>query len=161
MGVKPELARQIRTASSLHDIGKEKLPPELLNKPGKLDAHEFEIIKTHTKLGAEMLSSMQGALGEMARIIALYHHEHWDGNGYWGVPACSLPDYVGVTAICDVFTALLVARPYKEAFPPEEALEYIQNQSGAQFSEELVNVFIPLVRNDSRVYEIFKGAVSF
>jgi len=156
-GYDPAAARQIRAAAALHDVGKRKIPKSILNKPGKLDAHEFEIMKTHTKLGVEMLSSIQGTLGEMATLTALYHHEHWDGNGYWGVPVNYLPDYVGIVAICDVLTALLSVRPYKGAWPPEEAFAYIQNQAGTQFSDELVGIFVPLIRNDERVSAIFNG----
>jgi putative two-component system response regulator len=157
MGAPPEKARQIRAAAALHDIGKQKIPESILNKPGKLTAREFGIIKNHTLLGAETLTAMQGELGAMAVKIALFHHEHWDGNGYWGVPCCCLPDYVGITAICDVFTALMAARCYKDAWPPEEALAYIQKQSGTQFSGELTGAFITLIRNDERVSDIFKG----
>jgi HD-GYP domain-containing protein (c-di-GMP phosphodiesterase class II) len=118
-------------------------------------------MKTHTKLGAAMLSSIQGVLGEMATLTALYHHEYWNGKGYWGVPSFYLPDYVNITAISDVFTALLSARPYKAGWPPEDALAYIQNQSGTQFSDELVRIFIPLIWNDNRVPEIYGEAMRF
>jgi len=155
MGVCPEMARQIRAAAALHEVGKQKIPKSILNKPGKLDAHEFEIVKNHTKLGVEMLSSIQGTLGERASMIALFHHEYWNGKGYWGIPSYYLPDYVNIAAICDVFTALLAVRPYKDAWPPEEALAYIQCQSGVQFSDDLVRIFIPLVQNDNRVREIY------
>jgi putative nucleotidyltransferase with HDIG domain len=157
MGVSPAKARQIKSAAALHDIGKQRIPPYVLNKPGKLDAHEFEIIKNHTKLGVEMLSSIQGALGEMATMTALYHHE-WHNpsfGGYWGVPTGYLPDYVSIVSICDVAVALVSKRSYKEPWPPVEVLAYIQNQAGTQFSEELVGVFIPLILNDSRVPAIF------
>jgi len=157
MGVSPATARQIRAAAGLHDIGKQKIPKSILYKPGKLDAQEFEIMKTHTKLGAAMLSSIQGILGEMATLTALYHHEWKNGAGYWGVPSYYLPDYVNITAICDVFTALVTERPYKGAWPPEEALAYILNQAGTQFSDDLVGVFIPLVRNEERVSALFEG----
>jgi putative two-component system response regulator len=156
MGAPPAKARQIRAAAALHDIGKQKIPKSILNKPGELSAREFEIMKNHTLLGAEMLTSIQDDLGAIAVKIALFHHEHWDGNGYWGVPCRCLPDYVSITAICDVFTALTAKRCYKDAWPPNEALAYIQNQSGTQFSGELVGVFIPLIRNDERVSDIFK-----
>jgi len=157
MGVCPARARQIKNAAALHDIGKQRIPLYILDKPGKLDAHEFEIMKTHTKLGVEMLSSIQGALGEMATMTALYHHE-WQNpslGGYWGVPMYYLPDYVGIVSICDVFTALVARRVYKEPWPPQEALSYIEQQAGTQFSEELAEVFLRLIQNDNRVPAIF------
>lgn len=150
-GVHPAVARQIRTAAALHDIGKVKIPESILNKPGKLDGREFEIIKAHTRLGAELLESIRGSLGEMARLIALYHHEWWSGGGYFGRHTDELPCYISIVAIADVYTALVCERPYKHAWPPEEALAYIQNQAGNQFSHALVKVFLPLAQNDSRV----------
>jgi putative two-component system response regulator len=157
MGESPAKARQIRAAAALHDIGKQAIPDAILSKPGKLTAQEFEIMKNHTKFGAAMLSSIQGVLGEMASMTALYHHEWSNGAGYWSVPSLYLPDYINITAVCDVFTALVTERPYKGAWPPEEALAYIQRQSGTQFSDELVAIFVPLVRNDERVSAIFTG----
>ena len=150
-------ARQIRTAAALHDIGKQKIPASILNKPGKLTRQEFEVVKTHTVLGAKMLANFQGELGEMARITALYHHEWHNGCGYWGKRADTLPYYVSIIAIADVFTALICERPYKRAWPPGEVMEYIQNQSGTQFSPALVDFFLSMVRGDSRVPALFDG----
>lgn len=155
-GVHPAVVRQIRVAAALHDIGKQKIPGSILNKPGKLTGREFEIVKTHTILGAEMLAGIQGGLGEMARTIALYHHEWYDGGGYWGKHTCELPCYVSFAAISDVYVALISNRTYKTAWPEEEACDYIQNQAGTQFSPALVKTFLALVRNDSRVPEIFR-----
>ena len=158
-GTSPAEAKQIRTAAALHDIGKQKIPKYILNKPGKLTESEFEVVKTHTTLGVEMLDSFQGELGEMARVTALYHHERYDGFGYWGKRTSELPLYVAVTAIADVFAALVCARPYKRPWPPMEAIEYIQSSAGAQFDPALVAVFLPLVRDDSRVRELFEGVI--
>lgn len=145
-GVHPVVAKQIRTATALHDVGKVKISTSILNKPGKLNEQEFEIIKTHTRLGAKILSGIEGGLGAMARLIALYHHEWYDGGGYWGWHTCELPGYVSIAAISDVFTALIRERPYKAAWPPDEALAYIENQAGRQFSPALVKAFLPLAR---------------
>ncbi|MCL2078745.1 MAG: HD domain-containing protein [Oscillospiraceae bacterium] len=156
-GTAPAVARQIRTASALHDIGKVKIPQSIINKPGKLTPEEFEIIKTHTTLGAEMLASFQGELGAMAKLIALYHHERCDCCGYWGKDMNELPQYVAITAIADVFTALVCKRAYKEAWPPDEAIAYILSQAGRQFNPALVDAFIQLVRYDDRAWAIFNG----
>lgn len=156
-GIRSSAASQIRAAAALHDVGKMKIPASILNKPGKLDAREFEVMKTHTKIGAEILSSITGELGVMARAVCLYHHERYDGGGYWGKRYDELPNYVHFTAMSDVFTALISSRPYKQPWPPTEALDYIQSQSGKQFSPALVSVFIPLVRSDSRVRALFEG----
>lgn len=157
MGKSADTARQIKTAAILHDCGKTMIPTAILNKHGKLTAEEFEVMKRHTKFGAEILSSLQGTLGEMATRIALYHHE-WHNpsfGGYWGVPTYILPDYVSIVSICDVFTALCSRRCYKAAWPPKKALDYIKQQAGTQFSEKLVEVFIPMILKDSRVPAIF------
>jgi len=154
-GVSPEKARQIRVAAVLHDIGKRKIPADILNKSCKLTAEEFDVVKTHTTLGAAMLESIQGELGIMARTIARYHHERYDGSGYWGKHLGELPYYVEFVAIADVFTALVCGRPYKQPWPPEDALAYIENQADIQFSAVLVGIFLPLVCNDSRVSAIF------
>jgi putative two-component system response regulator len=154
-GYSPAKARQIRNAAALHDIGKQQIPESILNKPGKLTAREFEIMKEHTKLGAAMVSGIQGEIGEMATLICLYHHEYQNGQGYWSVPAYYLPDYVPIVSISDMFTALVVKRVYKDAWPPEDALAYIQGKAGNQFAAVLVEVFINLIRSDSRVKDIF------
>lgn len=155
-GVSPETARQIGTAAALHDVGKKKLPPELLNRPGKLEPHEFEIIKKHTVLGAEMLKSVQGGVGEMARNCCLWHHEWHNGDGYFGRRMGDLPFYLPFVAIADVFTALVSDRVYKSAWPPQEAMDYIEDKAGTQFAPELVKVFLWLIKNDSRVPAAFR-----
>jgi putative two-component system response regulator len=151
MGYSQSKAKQIGNAAALHDIGKQRIDARLLNKPGKLTQKEFDLVKTHTKIGAEMLSTIQGELGEMARTICLYHHEKWDASGYWGIRAGDLPEYVSIVSISDVFIACCSARPYKSAWPPRETLDYIYTQAGIQFSPGLVDVFIPLIQSDIRI----------
>lgn len=159
-GINPAKARQIRIAASLHDIGKIKLK-HLVSKSEKLTASEFEEIKTHTTLGAAMLETMQGTLGEMARSIARWHHEHWDGSGYFGKYLCDLPFYVEIVGMADVFTALVCERSYKCSWPPEEALTYIESRAGTQFNPSLVEIFIPLARNNGKVSAIYFGRANF
>jgi putative two-component system response regulator len=154
-------AGMIKAAAAMHDTGKQKIDAAILNKPGKLTAREFEIMKTHTVLGAEMLKSVQGELGEMARQIALWHHERWDKTGYWGKDPRTLPRYLRYVSLADVFTALLSVRAYKHAWPPEEALAYIGTQSGAIFDPLAVEAFIPLVRNDPRVRALYGEVMQF
>ena len=158
-GYTPAEAMQIRMAAVLHDCGKAGIPKNILDKPGKLTAQEFEIMKQHTKIGLEMLSGLHGAFGEMAKNIALHHHEFWNGHGYWGVPSHTLPLYVGIVGICDVLAALLYSRVYKPSWPPDEALAFIKSQAGTQFCPELTDTFISLVRNDNRLPTIFTGVI--
>jgi putative two-component system response regulator len=160
MGYSPAQAKRIKTAAALHDVGKLAVPKSIVDKPGKLTAQEFEIMKTHTKTGAAMLSSMQGELGKLTREVCEFHHEKWDGSGYWGISARELPGYVGIVSICDVYAALIHERVYKPAWSAEAALDYIKSKAGTQFSPELVRVFIPLIRNESRVPAIFIAAHS-
>jgi len=157
-GISPAKARQIRIAASLHDIGKQKIQ-HLVNKPGKLTDAEFEVMKTHTTLGAEMLATFQGELGEMAVNIARWHHENLDGSGYFGKRLSELPSYIEMVALADTFTALVCTRSYKKSWPPEEALAYIQSQVDIRFNIVLVEMFIPLVRSDKRVKAIFESVV--
>ena len=112
-GYSQKEAERIKTASALHDIGKQKLPKDLLSKPSKLTPEEFKIMKMHTKYGEQLLLSIQGNLGKMAREIALLHHEKHNGRGYWGYKSSDLPLYINIVSICDVACALLHERSYK------------------------------------------------
>ncbi len=150
-------ARKIRIAASLHDIGKMKLPEAILNKPGKLTVTEFEVIKTHTTRGAEMLASIQGGIGDMLRRVCRYHHEFFNGGGYWGKLTAELPPYIPIISISDVYMALVSKRPYKEAWTKASALEYIQNQSGTQFDCDLVRGFLLLMKDGSRLPAQLQG----
>jgi putative two-component system response regulator len=158
-GYSPIEAKQIKAAAILHDIGKQKISKQILDKPGKLTAREFAVIKQHTKIGAEMLTCIKGDIGYMARLVCEYHHEFENSKGYWGVPASYLPDYVKFVSLADVYTALISSeRPYKEAWTQDNALSYIQEQAGTRYKAVLVDVFVNLIRHDSRVPAIFSAA---
>jgi putative two-component system response regulator len=150
-------ARHIKFAAALHDIGKIKIAKSILDKPGKLTADEYEVMKTHTTLGAEILAGIMGELGETARNICLWHHERWDSCGYWGKAADALPAYVHIVSLCDVFIALISERPYKSPWTTAAALEYIRENAGTQFSPELADVLCKLVTGDARVPIILAG----
>jgi len=155
-GINPQKAKQIRTAAALHDIGKLKIPESILYKKGRLDSNEFEIIKTHTVLGAKLLSGIQGEIGDMVRTVCLYHHEWYDGSkSYWGKRTIDLPEYVPIVSVCDVFTALMAKRSYKEPWPPDKVFEYIQHQAGTQFDPELVKAFLSLLQFNNSIPAIF------
>ena len=132
----------IRRAAPLHDVGKIAIPDAILLKPGKLTVEEFAQMKTHTTLGAKMLSGGRFPLLQMAEEIALTHHEHWDGNGYIGLAGESIPIAGRIVTVADVFDALTNERPYKKAWPRPQALEEIQRQSGRQFDPRIVEVFL-------------------
>jgi putative two-component system response regulator len=132
----------IRRAAPLHDIGKVGIPDAILLKPGRLTAEEFETIKTHTTIGAEILSRSRSPLLVMAEEIALAHHERWDGRGYpFGLEREQIPVPGRIVAVADVFDALTHERPYKRAWPVREALAEILQQAGRQFDPEVVQAF--------------------
>ena len=133
----------IVTASSLHDIGKISIPDEILNKPGRLTPEEFEIIKTHSQTGANMLSSMTEYLNEplisVAHDICLYHHERYDGKGYpMGMSGDDIPISAQVVAMADVYDALTSERCYKKAIPQKEALQMIKDGKCGSFNPILI-----------------------
>ncbi len=144
MGVAEEVALLFGKASRLHDIGKVGIPESILQKPGKLTDAEYEIIKTHTKIGAAILC--QDPHMELAFNIALYHHERWDGSGYpLGIPAHILPLPTRIVSVLDVFDALVCCRPYKDAWPVEKAADLIRQGSGIQFDPTVVDAFVKLL----------------
>ena len=156
-GIYPAAAQKLRVAAGLHDIGKTGIPGSILNKPDKLTADEFEIMKTHTLLGTAILTNIQGDLGEMARTLSHYHHEKWDGSGYWGKLLCQLPPYVGIVSLCDVAVALLSKRVYKPAWTADLVLQYINNQAGKHFNPILTDLFIELMRHDDNMKILLAG----
>jgi putative two-component system response regulator len=112
-------------------------------------------MKTHTVIGAELLSSITGKLGVIAREASLWHHEYYNGGGYWGKTAPELPPYIPIISVADVFVALISRRSYKKAWPLKEALDFIENQAGTQFSPDLAKLFVSLIRSNSHVPAAF------
>jgi CHASE2 domain-containing sensor protein len=147
VGMAPADAELLRHASALHDAGKVGIPDEILAKPGPLDADEWATMKTHTTIGGDILSGSSSALVQLSQEIALTHHEHWDGSGYpLGLRGEEIPLAGRICAVCDVFDALLSARPYKDPWPIERALPEIERLSGTQFDPGLVAAFLPIAR---------------
>jgi len=136
----------IRRAASLHDVGKIAISDLILLKPGKLTPEEFEQMKAHTRLGAQMLSGGRFPLLQLAEQIALTHHERWDGTGYLGLRGDSNPIAGRIVAVADVFDALISERPYKRAWSQEDALAEIRSQSGRQFDPQVVEAFLSWIR---------------
>jgi putative two-component system response regulator len=140
-----ELVRMIRVAAPLHDVGKIGLPDSILLKPGPLTDTERVLMRTHTQIGAAILSNSDVPELVLAEAIALGHHERWDGGGYpYGLAGVSIPIAARIVAIADVFDALVHARPYKEAWPLRRALAEIAAQRGRHFDAGLVEVFMSL-----------------
>lgn len=160
-----EQGRQlIAKAAPLHDIGKVGIPDEILLKPARLTPEEFEVMKTHSKIGGDALAKAtqrvleshpddqedaesRGSLAflEIAQQIALYHHERWDGNGYpEQLVGEAIPLAARLMALVDVFDALSCKRPYKQPFPMDETIAIIREERGRQFDPDVVDAFLAL-----------------
>ena len=138
-GFPDELADDLLNAAPMHDIGKIGIPDSIMLKPGKLTDEEFGVMKRHPIIGAEILGESDSRLLQMARSVALYHHEKWDGSGYpHGLKAEDIPIEARIVALADVFDALTSKRPYKEAWTVEAALDHIRQQAGKHFDPALV-----------------------
>ncbi len=145
-GVSPLQAELLLNAAPMHDIGKIGIPDRILTKPGPLDPQEWAMMKTHPTIGAEIIGHHPSELLQMARTVALTHHEKWDGSGYPnGLAGEAIPLEGRIVAICDVFDALMSARPYKAAWPLDRVLEYLRVESGAGFDPDLLACFLELV----------------
>lgn len=143
MGWSEEEAELLLHASPLHDLGKIGIPDSILLKPGKLDPAEWEIMKTHVNIGAEILGDADSDLLRLAANIALAHHEKWDGSGYPnGLAGKAIPLSARIVALADVFDALTTERPYKQAWPVDKAVAFIQEQAGQHFDPEVVEHFL-------------------
>ncbi len=142
-GLSLDEAELIGLASTMHDIGKIGIPDQILLKPGKLDENEWKIMKTHCEIGERNLHGSSSKLLETGRVIALTHHERWDGKGYpAGLRDRDIPLEGRITCLADVFDALRSKRPYKEAIPLEKSTEIIQEGRGSQFDPELTDIFL-------------------
>ncbi len=139
----PKACEVLLHASPMHDVGKLGIPDGILLKPGKLEADEWEVMKTHTTIGGRILSDSSSELLRIGEVIALTHHEKWDGSGYpRGLTGDEIPIEGRVTAIADVFDALTSRRPYKEPFSVETSLGIIEEGRGAHFQPEVVDAFM-------------------
>lgn len=146
LGLPQEDVELIRKAAPLHDVGKISLSDAILLKPGRLSPAEIELNRSHTTLGAELLSGGHFPLLKMAEEIALTHHERWDGQGYpCGLAGEEIPLSGRIVAVADVFDALVHERPYKRAWTAQEAVTEIAEQSGKQFDPMVVRALLSLL----------------
>lgn len=138
-------AQLIELAAPMHDTGKIGISDSILKAPRRLTDDEMEIMKTHSQIGHSILSKSDTPLFAMAAEIALYHHEKWDGSGYPnGLSGTDIPEAARIVAIADVFDALTMQRPYKDAWPIDKAFAYIEQQAGSHFDPELVKLFVQI-----------------
>jgi putative two-component system response regulator len=141
-----EFVHRLRYAAPLHDIGKIAIPDTILLKPGGLSLEEWDVLKRHTTIGAEMFAGSRSPILQMAEEIALYHHENWDGTGYTpGLAAEDIPLSARIVGAADVFDALTHERPYKRAWTIEEAAEEMETMRGTKFDPAVLDAMFAVL----------------
>ena len=148
IGLSDATVSLIRRAAPLHDVGKIGIPDAILLKLGKLTEPEFALVKTHTTIGARILSGSRFSLLRMAEEIAFSHHEHWNGEGYEGLKGDAIPLAGRIVAVADVFDALIQKRPYKQAWPVADAIAEVTRQRDRQFDPKLVDGFLAVIQRE-------------
>ena len=134
----------------LHDVGKVRIPNEILHKPGPLNADERSVIETHTVLGEAMLVQIGGLLGEVGTLVRSCH-EHWDGSGYPdGLAGADIPLVAQIVVACDAFSAMTTGRPYRDALPHEQAIAELRRCSGTQFAPQVVEALVAVADASAR-----------
>jgi len=143
LGMSEAEADDLLHAAPMHDVGKIGIPDNILRKPGPLDADEWKVMQSHATIGGDIIGKHQSGMLAMAYDVAVTHHEKWDGSGYPnGLAGDEIPLVGRIVAIADVFDALTSARPYKQAWPIEKAVEYLEQQRGLHFEGRLVDLFL-------------------
>jgi len=158
LGWSEDKVETIFYATPMHDIGKVGIPAEILLKTARLNREEFELMKTHTIIGAKVLSGAISPILQMAEIIAISHHERWDGGGYpKGLKGEDIPIEGRIYNICDQYDALRGTRPYKLGFSHEETVKIITEGDGRtmphHFDPQVLNAFKELVDEFNRIFE--------
>ena len=153
-GLPEHQAQILKQASPLHDLGKIGIPDAILNKPGQLDSEERKVMMSHVDIGHSMLSKSKREILQAAAIIALEHHECWDGSGYpMAKRGEDIHPYGRIAALADVSDALLSRRCYKEPWPLEKVLEFLREQQGKRFDPRLVDLFFTHLDEILRIRE--------
>lgn len=157
IGLDDEQCDLIEQASPMHDVGKIGITDLVLLKKGRLTNEEFDLMKTHTLIGYEILKDSPSIFLQAGASIALGHHEHYNGKGYpYARQGDEIPIEARIVAVADVFDALTSVRPYKDAWPIDESMAYIQNQRGIQFDPDCVDVFIDHSDKVIHIHDEFK-----
>ncbi len=158
MGLKEKVVANILYAAPMHDIGKIGIPDHILLKPGKLTADEWDVMKTHTVIGANILKDSMIGFLRMGEMIALDHHEKWDGSGYpRGLKGSRIPLAARIVALADVFDALTSKRPYKEPFSIAKANDIIRGERACHFDPDVVDAFFAIQGEILKIKNNFEG----
>ena len=146
IGWETEQCCLLELAAPMHDTGKIGIPDAVLKKPGKLNEEEWKIMKTHTSIGYGILKQSNAAVFQLAAEVALNHHEKWDGSGYPnGLSGKAIPESARIVAIADVFDALSMKRPYKDAWPLNDILDFLKQNAGTHLDSHLVDAFMNIL----------------
>jgi len=161
IGLARDEAETIELAAPLHDIGKIGIPDGILLKPARLDAPEWDVMQRHPVIGHEILKGSASKYVRMGALIALGHHERYDGKGYPnGLEGDHVPLCARIVSVADVYDALTSKRPYKKAWKPEEAFEYLRAQRAKHFDPRLVDAFLGMTEKVMEVQRDFQDAAS-
>ncbi|HEX6153642.1 MAG TPA: aminopeptidase, partial [Solirubrobacterales bacterium] len=148
LGLDPAQMRNVEFGALLHDVGKIAIPNEIINKPGKLNEREWEVVKTHTVEGQKMLERIGGVMTEVGRIVRA-SHEAWDGSGYPdGLRGEEIPIEARVVCACDAFNAMTTTRSYRRAMPLREAIAEMEACAGSQFDPRVVEALLGVIRSE-------------
>jgi len=151
-GWTPEQVEDIRLAAPMHDIGKIGVPDAILQKEGPLTTDEFEVIKSHTVIGGQILGDSEFPMLQMAHEIALFHHERWEGRGYpENLEGDDIPVAARIVALVDVYDALSQDRVYRKASPEKEVIEIMQKECGSHFDPQFFDLFIQSIPDFRRI----------
>ena len=145
VGFSIEKVEMLKTAALLHDIGKMEIPSEIIHKDGALNDDEFSIIKKHISKGAEIINDVEfdnNNTADIAKSVALQHHEKWDGSGYLGLSGEDTTKEARIVAVADVFDALSSSRSYKDGWDEDEILNEIIKGKGTHFDPDVVDAFL-------------------
>lgn len=157
IGLDEKDVNRLFMSSPMHDIGKVGIPDSILNKNGKLDSAEWEVMKTHAQIGYEILRTSKREILQSAAIVSYTHHERWDGSGYpLGLKGEDIHIFGRITAIADVFDALTSERVYKKAWSLEEVLKLFNEEKGKHFDPNLIDIFINNLDEILEIKEKFK-----
>ncbi len=156
VNLSPDWSDLVFNAAPMHDVGKIGIPDHILLKPGPLSPPEWEIMKTHPAIGSQIIGDDPSPLMRMSQVIALHHHERWDGTGYpAGLAGEAIPLAARIVAVADVLDALTSIRPYKAAWPLDQSLTHIRDNAGLHFDPDLVAALervIPDVQHIMQTY---------